>query len=188
MPWTDEDDLARAGITCSEFDPQNAVQTFKDIVVALVTKPAAFFRGMLTEGGFLNPTLFLLACLVICGFLSTVLRASIWPLLRVPVLGTISIYMTSVILYLMSNRLFGGKGSYEATFRITAYSGAVFLIMWVSILDILAFLYGLYLLVLGTEQVHYIDRASSVASVVLSAVASLVLLLLFGFWRVGLIF
>ena len=188
MPFNDEEDLAQAGHTYTEFDPQNPLQTFRDIVITLVRNPADFFHSMPTEGGFLNPTLFLFACMVICGFLSTILRASVWPLLRVPVLGTIGIYITSVILYVFAGRLFAGKGTYEGTFRTTAYASAVFLVMWVSILDILAFFYGLYLLVLGTERVHSIDRASSIAAVVVSAAASLLLLLLFGFWRVGLIF
>ncbi len=183
MPWMDEEDLAPTSPTHCEFDPQNAFDTFRDIVQSMVKHPAAFFRGMPIDGGFLNPTLFLLGCLLICGFLSTILRSTMWPLLRVPVLGLISILLCSVILYMLSGRLFAGKGTYEATYRVMAYAGVVFLIMWIPILYIFAFFFGLYLMVLGTQQVHLLDRSTSIASVVMSAAASLLLLMLFGFWR-----
>ena len=183
MAWLDDDDLVSAGTTYCEFNTDNALDTFKDILNALVRRPASFFRHMPVDGGYLNPTLFLLLCTVICGFLSTILHTSLWPLVRVPVLGVLSVYMTSAILYLISSRLFGGKGSFEATFRTAAYSGMVFLVMWISVLDVFAFFCGLFLLVLGTERVHGMGRSASIAAVVMSAAASLVLLLIFGFWR-----
>jgi hypothetical protein len=183
MSMKDEDGPVAAGPVYREFDSQNAFDSYRSMVTSLVRSPASFFREMPMEGGFLNPTLFLLINLVICGFLSTILNASMWPLFRVPVLGTIGVYLTSAILYLLTYRLFGGKGSFEATFRISAYSSVVFLVMWISVLNIFAFGYGCYLLVLGTERVHQVDRSISVASVLLSVAASLVLLMLFGFWR-----
>jgi len=183
MAWLNDDDLVSAGTTYCEFKTDNAFNTFKDIVIALVRRPASFFRHMPVDGGFLNPTLFLILCTVACGFLSTILRASLWPLVRIPVLGVLSIYLTSGILHQISSRLFGGRGSFEATFRAAAYSGMVFLVMWISVLDVFAFFYGLFLLVLGTERVHGTDRSASIAAVVMSAAASLILLLIFGFWR-----
>jgi len=183
MPWMDEDDMAPTSPTHCEFDPQNAFDTFRDIVLSLVKRPAAFFHGMPIDGGYLSPTLFLLINLLICGFLSTVLRSTMWPLFRVPVLGLISTFLCSGILYVLSGRLFGERGSFEATYRVMAYAGVVFLIMWIPILDIFAFLCGLYLVVLGTQKVHLLDRSTSIAVVVMSAAASLLLLMLFGFWR-----
>jgi hypothetical protein len=183
MSLMDEDGTAPVRGMYFEFDTQNAYESFKDIVASLATRPVAFFRGMPVEGGFRAPLLFLLASQFVCGFLSTILRASLWPLVRVPVLGVLSVLITSLILYLIAGRLFHGRGSFEATFRVSAYSGAVFLLMWVSVLDILAFFYGLFLTVVGTQEVHRIDRAASAASVVMSVAASLIVLLVFGFWR-----
>jgi hypothetical protein len=188
MAQMNEAELITAGRTYREFDPQNVLDSYKGILSRLVRKPAAFFESMPLEGGFLNPTLFLVGCLLICGLLSAIRTTSLWPIVRVPVLGTMSIYMHSFVLYFFTKRLFEGKGNYEATFRTMAYTGAVFLVMWVPVLALAGFFFGLYLLVLGTEKVHRIERSPAVASVILSAGASLILLLLFGFWRVGLVF
>lgn len=187
MTPTDEARIDPTEKMYREFDPQNVLDSYMSILTALVRRPASFFASMPVEGGFLNPTLFLTGCLLICGFLSTIRTTSVWPIVRVPVLGTMSIYMSSFILYFFTKRLFEGKGTYEATFRIMAYSGAMFLIMWVPVLALAGFFFGLYLLALGTERVHRIERSPAVASVILSAGASLILLLLFGFWRVGLV-
>jgi hypothetical protein len=187
MTPMDEARLDPTAGSYAEFDPQNVLDSYRNILSRLIRKPAAFFGDMPIAGGFLNPTLFLMGCLLMCGFLSSIRTTSVWHIVRVPVLGTMSIYMHSFILYFFTRRLFEGKGTYEATFRTVAYTGAVFLVMWVPVLALAGFFFGLYLLVLGTERVHLIERSPAVAAVILSAGASLILLLLFGFWRVGLV-
>jgi hypothetical protein len=187
MPRADDHDTWTAGFVHREFDPYNIRDTASDIVRALVTDPGGFFREMPRQGGYLNPAAFLLGSMVVCGFLSMILNTSIWPLLRIPVLGTISVAIDAFLLFVVAGRLFAGRGTPEATFRVAAYASLVFTVMWIPYLDWVGFFYGNYLLVVGTGEVHGTDRASSVVSVIMSTGATLVLVLLFGFWRVGLI-
>lgn len=72
-------------------------------------------------------------------------------------------------------RWLGGKGTYEATLRVVAYSAAASIFSWVPFVSLLAAIYRIYLMVIGYSKIHQISRGRVL--VALAAVISVFVIL-----------
>lgn len=74
--------------------------------------------------------------------------------------GAIGLFIAAVV-YLILFKLVGGKGNYEGTFRVLAYSYATLALLIIPFL----FLYTLYLLIVGGKFVHGVSGSRAAAAV-----------------------
>lgn len=76
--------------------------------------------------------------------------------------------------------IFGGKARYEKTYQLYAYSSTPsFLFGWIPILGLIALIYWLVLLIIGTIQVHKINKTKAVLMYVIPIGLFFVFLILF---------
>jgi len=152
-----------------EFDPKDLVNSFIHVTKEVLVRPKAFFGAMPTQAGFLPPVLYLALTFTVWGVLKSLVLLN--PLfLLVAILGFLFTFLGAAILQFVLKRLFRGLGTYEGTFRVLAYSGAVNLLSWIPILGILASLYGLWIKMVGLESVHGVTKLQALVAVIISAV------------------
>ncbi len=155
-----------------EFDYKDPIQSFVVTVRRLVLEPANFFRAIRRRGDFINPLVFAL----ICTLVSAVLGGIIGFIFSMSfadqgVIGAFVGFVLSVIrsLVVVVLGLFVGAGiwhllvllfvkptnsGYEATFRVAAYSTAVYLVSWIPFLGWILSLYAIFLGIVGIREVH----------------------------------
>ena len=132
-----------------EFDPKNLFSSFYQTSKTILLSPKVFFREMKRSGGFLNPFLYMLYCIVFHVLVFGLLQKDPMFMLRALVLGLIFPLITSGILLFFITRVFKAPGSYEIAFRVNAYASAVNLLTWLPIIGLLFEFYRIYLIVIG---------------------------------------
>ena len=56
-------------------------------------------------------------------------------------------------------KIFGGKGKYEDTYKIYSYSMTPqFLLKWIPFIGLIAWIWGIFLLIVGTQEIHKMSR------------------------------
>jgi hypothetical protein len=150
----------------------------------VLSRPKTFFPTMTVEGGFAAPHLFFLLCTAVFSLASMGMNLAesgeLDPRLLILVfLAPLLPFVDAVLLYLIAGRLLGGRGSYEATFRVVCYASAANLFTWVPLLGLLAQFYEIYLAALGLSVVHRIGVGRAFVAVGCTATAFLALALAF---------
>ena len=163
-----------------EFAPQKGPKSFVAVWRKVTLDPRAFYQEMPASGGFENPLIFL----GICGLLYLIFKIVVGGLFDA-VNATFLVCLVYIfgpgILMLACQYLFQGEGNYEGTLRVWAYAGACLTLAWLPTLGIVAFLYGLYLIFLGTENVHKLDATrAAIATIVGVLVTTAVMLYVLG--------
>jgi hypothetical protein len=184
-----------------EFDLSDPVGSFTRTVVAVLTQPVAFFRGIARRGNFINPAIFAVICALISALLGGILGLIFAPLfagpgdtgeafaggiggfifnlILTPIYAAVGLIIGSGILHLLV-LLFvrPANAGFEATFRAVSYSWVYQLISWIPIIGwIVGPIYGIVLLVLGIREVHTTTTGTA-ALIVLIPVAVVLLLVL----------
>lgn len=155
----------------NEFAPQEGPRGFLNLWKRIITDPQAFYQEMPRDGGFENPLIFVGIC------------AGVYFVLRLIVSGAPDAVNTLFliclayifgpgILMLVSQFVFQGEGDYEGSLRICAYAGACLALAWVPALGVLAYVYGLYLIFLGTERIHNLDQTKAVLTTLIAALVT----------------
>ena len=81
--------------------------------------------------------------------------------------------------------LFQGEGDYEGTLRVCAYAGACLALAWIPVLGVFAYLYGFYLIFLGTEKSHKLDTTkAAIATLIAVLVTAAILFFVLGEERI----
>lgn len=161
------------------------VETWKKVILS----PDDFYANM--PEGYIEALRFALINFIIAGIGFTIMSIAHVPLiggflapitiLILPLLGIISLFINSLI-FLVLFILVGGEGSYESTFRMLCYASAVNVIWWIPIIGwIAAWIYGIYLMIIGGTHVHNIDIFRSGIAVLLPVIAIIIGIVLFGF-------
>ncbi len=133
----------------NEFDSKNFFSSFFRTSKAIILSPKVFFQGMRRDGGFLNPFLYLLSCIVFHVLVFGLLQKDPMFMLRTLILGLIFPMITAAILFLIITKVFKVSGSYETAFRVNAYASMVNLLTWLPLIGLLFEFYRIYLIVLG---------------------------------------
>lgn len=189
------------GSSHGEFNLSDPVGSFSRTVVAVLTQPVAFFRGIARRGDFMNPAVFAVICALISALLGGILGLIFAPLfagpgdtgeafaggiggfifnlILTPIYAAVGLIIGSGILHLLV-LLFvrPANAGFEATFRAVSYSWVYQLISWIPIIGwIVGPIYGIVLLVLGIREVHTTTTGTA-ALIVLIPVAVVLLLVL----------
>lgn len=154
------------------------VETWK----AVIFNPSNFFQKMPIEENYSNPVRFVVINALTMSLLAVIVgplwdprMAVLWEFgifsatffaLLLPVLVVPGIFLFSTVLHI-SFMSFGGKGSYEGTFRVLAYSSSVGVFELIPVLHLLNGFYGVYLQILGGKYVHNLSTVRSAMAVLL---------------------
>ncbi|OHB37072.1 MAG: hypothetical protein A3C38_03180 [Planctomycetes bacterium RIFCSPHIGHO2_02_FULL_50_42] len=150
-------------------------------------RPQNFFKNMPTTGGYIQPLFFSIAVFLIVIGYNLALIASGLPypggqesggetvinaLKKAPILGVVwvaGLFLGAFILH-GSFKLLKGTGSYEATFRIFAYSSIANLLTIIpSAGQYLSTIYTLVLIMLGGKMVHNLSTSKAIMAPILPA-------------------
>jgi hypothetical protein len=162
-------------MTDNEFIPQEGPKGFANIWRRIILDPQAFFRAMPSSAGFENPLIFV----AVCGLLYFIFRLIVNGLpdaVNNLFLICLAYVFGPGILMLVSQFVFQGEGDYEGSLRICAYAGACLALAWVPALGILAYVYSVYLVFLGTEQVHKLDPTKAVLTTLIAVLVTAVIM------------
>jgi len=156
--------------------PPFDIKAIVDAFVAVLTKPAEFFASpaIQNQQGFPQPLIFAVVMGVLAGVVGLLLAvlhlgavfgigAGLLGLVLSPIFAVLGAFIGGAIVHVIG-LIGGGKGTYEQSVRIACYAMAVFpiavLLRIISFLplDILANLYGLYIIALGVIALHQAKR------------------------------
>jgi hypothetical protein len=79
-------------------------------------------------------------------------------------------FITAWILYIIVTGLFKGSGTYEAAFRVIAYSAATALISWVPMGGFVLEFYRLYMIAFGLSYVFSVKFSKTLLAVGITVV------------------
>ena len=157
----------------AEASTASIVKTAKRVI----TDPAGFFREMPKDGGFKGPLVFLVVMSVVTAFVGVLLSllglagpgatfgAALASLIIVPIVAAIFGFVGAGILFILW-KLLGSEESYETAYRCGAYMAAISPIT--SLLGAIPYLglvlsavWGLFLIVTASAEVHKIKQATA---------------------------
>lgn len=167
---------------------------FTNTWLKVMKNPGTFFEQMPTNGGYVAPIGFAAICNLIAsaiGFINRFLSAGanmtmdmftmeLISMMIVPLLiGVIGLFIGGSILHIFF-KIFGGKGTYESTIRLLAYSNAAIALSWTlfPFVAILAYLYMIYLAAMGGIKVHKLSVLRSTIAVAVSVVVVIIVVLI----------
>jgi hypothetical protein len=152
-------------------------KTWKEVML----RPSDFYREMPTTGGYSEPLTFAAISYVISGLLTVIfisgfaggdmygvngfsmLLASI---IMTPISGIIYLFIIGAIFYI-SYKVLGGNGTYEGTVRFMSYASAIVVVSWIPLLNLVAWIYGIYLYIVGGTFVHNVSMGKSALAILL---------------------
>lgn len=157
-------------------------ETAKSVII----KPADFFKQMPVTGGYKDPLIFALITAVIMGIGLTAITLGVGflAILFAPLAVAISVFLAGLLLMLCA-RIVGGTGSYEGTVRLTCYANIVNVIGWIPIVSILGSLYGLWLTIVGMQEVHKLTLGKSILAVLIAIAFVFVVVVLLAIIGIG---
>ena len=185
-----------------DYDLQNPVGSFTDVVRRVVTQPADFFSDIPRQGNYLRPLVFGLVCVTISTILGGLLRLAwgtqtaggvrfqaqdygfgdfILSVIFAPLGGAVGLFVLAAIVHLLVMIFVGsGNSGFESTFRVVSYVSVTNLVNWIPFIGGIVALYGLYLAIVGIREIHVTTtgRAALVVLVPVAVILFLVLLIL----------
>ena len=162
---------------------------FGELVKSVLTTPKEFFKGLKKEQGVKNAFTYYAVLSLIYTFLGFVMNYFFQPLnyaIQSKIWGipfqqpVIPIWMTLVftvigygiglgasfvgaaILHVWI-LIFGGKEEYSKTYQLSVYASTPILVLgWIPFVSFFAWIYNIFLLILGTREIHKISDAKSI--------------------------
>lgn len=189
-----------SGVSGEEFDYRDPVQTFVSAARGVLITPKSFFRGIARQGSFANPLFFAVACATLASVFSavvsffvavfagdqgilSVITGLILEILLTPIIALVVLFIVAGIYHLLV-MIFARStnAGFEATFRVAAYSSAIQLFTWLSIIPIagriialVAGIYGLYVAYFGIREVHSTTGQRAAAVVAIPVLVAIIL-------------
>jgi hypothetical protein len=176
--------------TATQFNIQEQVTSVVNTVVAVITNPAAFFRGMPRTGGFNDPIIFLAAMGLVSAVLQILLSifglgmassifSSLLYIIIFPVAYVIGGFIGGGVLFLIW-KVMGSREEYETAFRCAAYMAAIGPVT--TVLNVIPYLgsvlstcWWAYLSVMASIEVH--ELLAKPAWIVFGSIAAILILL-----------
>ncbi len=139
-----------------DFDPGRPVKSYLYIIYIMVSNPRAFFGAMSVDGGYKKPWLFAIISIAIPFLWVTVFyRATILQILYL--MSPVGFLIFAGGLHFSATKLLGGRGSFQATFRVVAYTSFTIIFGPIPYLGLAFSIYGLYLTAHGMAAVHGVN-------------------------------
>jgi hypothetical protein len=175
--------MTRMSLSSAEFDPKDPVNSFACVWQRVMLEPRAFFEGLPATGGLQPPLAFAAICLAIGAFGFMIFGGGLGGFLALLLIGLARLFVGSAIVALIAQQLFDGRGDYEATFRVLAYSIAPVVVIGIPVVKYFAALYAAYLIILGVAKAHSFDTVRAVLTLLATAAVALVLVYALGLGR-----
>ena len=152
--------------TVVDFDPGRPFHSYLAIVYMLVADPRAFFWAMSVDGGYKQPWLFAVLSVLIpwLGVVIFYQSSILWALYPMALLG---IFIFAGMIHFSSTKLMGGRASFQATFRVVAYTSFTIILGPIPYLGLAAHIFGLYLTAHGVAAVHRLSLLRGAAAVII---------------------
>lgn len=176
--------------TGTDTQAKQPMQKIVDTVIAVITKPAEFYRGMAKSGGFGDPLVFMVVMGAVAGVVQAVLGivhlipslsvvTSLGAIIYFPIAVLIGGFIGAAIMFVIW-KLMGSNESYETAYRCGAYAAAVMPITAVLgaipyVGSILGMLWMLFLVVTASVEVHKI--AAKTAWMVFGIITAILVLM-----------
>jgi hypothetical protein len=165
----------------NEFSIREGAAGFYKISKRIVLEPQKFYQEMPVAGGFENPVLYLGVCAAVFLLFRFIVSETLVAAAVSFFLVVLAYLLGPGILMLVAQSLFRGEGDYEGTLRVCAYAGSCLLLAWIPRIGSIAYIYAFYLIFVGMEKVHRLQRAEAALSVVTAVpVTALVLAFVLG--------
>lgn len=161
-------------MAAEEFSPSDAIGSFTDTWTRVMIDPRAFFKKLPMEGGLQPPLVFASICLLVGGIEMLLFGGGLKGLVGLVIFGIVRLFVGAAIFALIAQTLFGGRGDFEATFRVLAYASAVAVSIGLPVLKFFAALYGAYLAILGLEKAHSMDTVRTVVALLATVITGAV--------------
>ena len=154
--------------TINDFEPDHFFASFFRTAMAVFLYPMPFFEGMKRDGGFRNPLIFLACCVIIHALLAGLFHKNPSLIAHNLALGIVTPFLTAGALFFFITSVFKVSGTYEAAFRVNAYSAVAAMLSWIPVVGLLFQFYSLYLIVVGLSCVFSIKTSRAVLAIVLT--------------------
>ncbi len=138
--------------------------------ISVVKNPIGFYQNMSKTGGYAEPVIFVAVMAVIAAILLSVLSlvsgkipfsGAIGMLVFVPIVIVVASFISAAIIFVIW-KLMGSPHNYETAYRCLAYSMALMPVVAVLSLipyaSIIGTLWGMYLLVVASTEVHGLKK------------------------------
>jgi len=152
--------------------PQEHIQN----AIEVVTNPAEFFSKLPAVGGILEPLVFGAIFILInaLGRFIFILRGYFFGYIILYCIGmAIGLFIFAIILMVVS-KILEGNSNFENSFRIVAYSSVPTALMFIPFIGPLLSLYSVYLMIVGIEKFHKIERNKAIAVGVITYLLSVI--------------
>ncbi len=159
----------------TDFAPGNFLSSFFRTTKAVLFSPGLFYKRMRTEGGFRNPALFLVCCVLIHTLFVALSVRNQTLIVRNMTYGIAMPFVTAGMLFLFITRFFKASGTYEAAFRVNAYAAAMNLVTWIPVVGLLLEFYRLYLIAWGLSYAFSIRASRAALAIVMTMITYIVL-------------
>ena len=164
-----------------EFNTKDFIKSFVGVTKTVLVKPSDFYQRMPVTGGYPLPLIFLAVCVGVSVILGAIIfGGDLYQIIKLFVVYMLFTFIGAGILHFIAQQFFEGKGSYEGTYRVVAYAGAVYLLLWIPVVQIFAVFYGFYLQIVGLEKVHKLTTGQAVVTVLIALVVYLIISLIVG--------
>ena len=154
---TDPSDQKDQGLTGErpviDFDLGRPIKSYLSIVYLMIADPKTFFRFMSVDGGFRPPWMFAVFSVLIPWLGVVVFYQSVYMWLFLPMALLVFLVMAGLV-HLSATALMGGRGAFQATFRVAAFTSFTMIPGPIAYLGLAAHLFGLYLTAYGLAAVH----------------------------------
>lgn len=159
-----------------EWSAPDPVGSYASAWRRVMADPRTFFESPAASGGLQGELVFALVSFAIGGVGFMLFGGGLKGFLGLIALGALRVVVGSAIATLIAQQLFEGRGDYEATFRVLAYSSAVAVFIGLPVIKYFAAIYGAYIVILGLAKAHAFDTVRALLTVFLAIVVGFVVL------------
>ena len=150
--------------------PQGHIQNAIDVI----TNPVEFFSKLSPVGGILEPLVFgaFVILIYVLGLFIFRFQGHFFGYIIIYYIAMmIGLFVFAIILMIVSKILEGSSG-FEDSFRIVAYSSVPIALSFIPYIGILLTFYSIYIMIIGIEKFHKIERGKAIAIGIITYILS----------------
>jgi len=180
-----------------------------DTIAKLFSKPRDFFKGIrkektIKDAFFINLIFGLFYCVILMIFLFLMVSffrmftpagKNTFPMYILFILVAVWFVLVIIFNFIWAGILhvwiliFGGKKGYKQTYQLSIYSSIpTYLLGWFPLIGLFASVYSVYLLIIGTQEVHGISKMKSILMYVIPIAVFALLIIIFYIFIMVMIF
>ncbi len=152
------------------FVPARFLESFIAVARELIFRPALFFAQLRPSGSLFGLFTFIVVCLFLRWlFVANVIGANLSLFVAFFASWVVSAVLGAVCLHaVLVSPLFNVRLPYEATLSVIAYACIVDLVAFIPLINIIANMYGLFLMYIGFKVIHRLTPRRAAVAVFLA--------------------